>query len=234
MAARNISGQPRLALTRGRVVDVAMELADASGVRALSMRQIGDHLGVQAMSLYHYVSGKEELLSAMVDHVFGEVGLEFPGSTWQSSLRATAISAHDLFLKHPWTCELVLGPGLIVISNARLRYIESILARLRGAGFTPQDASHGYHALDSHTLGYTLWELGHRAPADTPDGFYEEVLQQLDSANFHYLIEHAGVHFDESNDGLDEFAFGLDLILEGLAARLLRSTDDEETAPTLS
>jgi hypothetical protein len=101
--------------------------------------------------------------------------------------------------------------------------MESILRRLRVAGFSPQGASHGYHALDSHTLGYTFWELGHRMPAGTPDtvteAFIEEVFEQLRRENYEYMIEHAGVHFDNP-DGVDEFKFGLDLIIEGLSARL--------------
>ena len=117
-------------------MDAAMTLADASGIRALSMRQIGDHLSVQAMSLYNHVSGKDALLSAMADHVFGEIPLEVPNADWKTSLRATATGAHDLFLAHPWACELVLTPGSIDFPNARLRYMESILARLRPVSYT--------------------------------------------------------------------------------------------------
>jgi AcrR family transcriptional regulator len=220
MPAGPNASEPRLALSKQRIMEAAMALADLNGVRGLSMRQIGDHLGVQAMSLYNYVSGKEELLSSIVDHVFGEIRLDFPSGNWKASLRATAISAHDLFLEHPWSCELVLTPGSIWISTARLRYIESILARLRLAGFSPQDASHGYHALDSHTLGYTLWELGHRIPSGISDDFVEELLHQLDQNNYGYLLEHANVHSSEPDYGIEEFAFGLDLILEGLDALL--------------
>jgi AcrR family transcriptional regulator len=222
MGAPREPSRPRPYLTKERIIDAAMTLADANGVRALSMRQIGDHLSVQAMSLYNHVSGKDALLSAMADHVFGEIPLEVPNADWKTSLRATATGAHDLFLAHPWACELVLTPGSIDFPNARLRYMESILARLRKAGFSPLDASHGYHALDSHTLGYTLWELGHRLPPDTPDDFIEELFKQLDNDTHRYLLEHAKVHFDYPDDGNDDFAFGLDLILEGLDSRLSR------------
>jgi AcrR family transcriptional regulator len=223
MATSAIPSGPRPGLSKAHILEVAMALADESGVRALSMRQIGEHLGVRAMSLYNYVSGKDELLSLMVDHVFDQVQLTFPLANWSTSLRSTAISAHDCFLAHPWACELTLTPGSIEISPARLRYMESLLARLRSAGFSPHDASHGYHALDSHTLGYTLWELGHRIPPGTPDNFVEEFLKQLDPVKFRYLLEHAAVHFNEPEDEVDEFVFGLDLILEGLAARLPRT-----------
>jgi len=225
VVTRSKPSEPRPALSRERIVDAAMDLADASGVRTLSMRHIGDRLGVQAMSLYNYITGKDELLSAMIDRVFGQIDLGHDGDNWKASLRATATSAHDLFLEHPWACELVLTPGTLGVPSTRLSYIESILARLRGAGFSPTGASHGYHALDSHTLGFTLWELGHRLPADVPDDVVTDLLAQLDPAHFGYLIEHAGVHFAEPTGDIDEFAFGLDLIIEGLEARLDQRDD---------
>jgi AcrR family transcriptional regulator len=220
VAVHETSRKSRPALSRARIIDAAIVLADAGGVRALSMRQIGDHLDVQAMSLYNYVDGKDDLLGALVDRIFDEIQLEVEGGDWRSSLRTTALSAHDLFLEHPWASELVLTPGSVGVSYARLRYINSILERLRAAGFSPQGASHGYHALDSHTLGYTIWELGHRVSPDTPDDFVEKFLEQLDKTTYGFLIEHAQVHFDDPDDGVDDFTFGLDLILEGLAKLL--------------
>ena len=220
VAVRETPKKSRPALSRERIVNAAVALADIGGVRALSMRQIGDHLDVQAMSLYNYVEGKEDLLGAIVDRIFDEIHLDVVGGDWRNSLRTTALSAHDLFLEHPWACELVLTPGSVGVSYARLRYINSILERLRAAGFSPQGASHGYHALDSHTLGYTIWELGHRISPDTPDDFVETFLDQLDKTTYGFLIEHAQVHFDDPDDGVDDFTFGLDLILEGLAKLL--------------
>jgi hypothetical protein len=98
-----------------------------------------------------------------------------------------------------------------------MTYIESMLARLRDAGFSPEAASRGYHALDSHILGFTIWQLGHTLPADTPPDFIETLLRQLDPDTYPYLLEHVAVHMAESDvEEEGEFEFGLDLVLDGL------------------
>jgi AcrR family transcriptional regulator len=198
-------------------LDVATELADTGGLAALTMRALGHALGVEAMSLYNHVDNKDDVLDGIVDQVLAGIDLDPTSEGWRASIRRSAVSAHELLVRHPWSCELVLQPNRQSISTARIRYIESILARLRHAGFSPRGASRGYHAIDSHVLGFTLWELGHSMPDDAPPDFLETLLKSFDFSDYPYLAEHAEEHLKES-DLLEvgEFEFGLDLVLDGL------------------
>jgi AcrR family transcriptional regulator len=209
--------RPRTPLSRERILDVAIELADGGGLASLTMRGLGHALGVEAMSLYNHVDDKDDVLDGIVDQVLSMINLTPAVPGWRASIRETAVSAHDVLVSHPWSCELILMPGRPGISTARLRYIESVLARLRGGGFSASGASRGYHAVDSHVLGFTLWELGHTMPDDAPAGFLEDLLASFDFTGYPYLAEHAREHLKETTiPEVGEFEFGLDLILDGL------------------
>ena len=214
---KSSTAQPvRVPLSRDRILQVAVEIMDTEGLGSLTMRRLGHDLDVEAMALYRHVRGKVDILDGMVDLVLGEIDLSPPSEDWKTSLRASAISAHETLLRHPWTCGLVLTPNLRAIPN-RMIYIESILARLRAAGFSPSAASRGYHAIDSHILGFTLWELGHTIPNDSSGELLGTFVRQFDYANFPYLGEHLIEHMTESDPTeLGDFEFGLDLILEGI------------------
>src|ERR1700689_1000892 len=206
----------RTPLSRERILRTALDMADGAGLDALTMRALGQALGVEAMSLYNYVEDKEDLLTGMVELVLAEIELAPLAQDWRSDMRTTAVSAYEALLRHPWACQLVLSPTSARMIAARMTYIESILARLRSAGFTPEEASRGYHALDSHVLGFTIWQLGHELPADAPADFIDTLMRQLDSGTFPYLTEHAAVHMKASEGEEGEFEFGLELILDGL------------------
>src|SRR5579872_5744826 len=133
---KSSTAQPvRVPLSRDRILQVAVEIMDTEGLGSLTMRRLGHDLDVEAMALYRHVRGKVDILDGMVDLVLGEIDLSPPSEDWKTSLRASAISAHETLLRHPWTCGLVLTPNLRAIPN-RMIYIESILARLRAAGFS--------------------------------------------------------------------------------------------------
>jgi hypothetical protein len=169
------------------------------------------------MSLYNHVDDKDDVLDGIVDQVLFGIDLTPAADDWRASIRETAISAHGVLVRHPWSCELVLLPNRPSISIARIRYIESILARLRSAGFSSAGASRGYHAVDSHVLGFTLWELGHAMPDDAPPDFLETLLSSFEFSDYPYLAEHAREHLKKSEvPDVGEFEFGLDLILDGL------------------
>jgi AcrR family transcriptional regulator len=197
---KNLTRQPRDPLTRERIFAAAVELADTEGLKSLSMRRLGHSLGVEAMSLYNHIQDKDDLLAGIVGSVLGEVVFSPPSLDWRRSLRDSAISAHDALLRHPWAGELLLSPGGPGATPARLRHIEMILERLRFAGLSPSAASRGYHAIDSHVLGFTLWELGHRLPDDAPPDFLETMMRAIDLDAYPYLIEHAGVHMSEDDE----------------------------------
>jgi AcrR family transcriptional regulator len=206
--------EPRLRLTRERVLRAAIGLADETGIETLSMRKLGHELGVEAMSLYNHVANKDDILGGMVDIVVGEIELPAGGADWKPAIRRTAISAYEVLLGHPWAANLVLsGPGL---SYARLRYMDGILGSLRTGGFSAEMTDHAYHALDSHIMGFTLWQVGISAGLANISSV-EDFLRELDQDAYPHLAEHAQQHMKERHpEDEGEFAFGLDLILDGL------------------
>ena len=205
------SPEPRLPLSRERVLRAAIALADAGGIEALTMRKLAQELGVEAMSLYHHVAKKEDILDGIVDLVLQEIESPARGTDWKSALRRSAISAHDVLVRHPWACHLMTSTG---VSPARLGYMESVLATLREGGFSADLTHHAYHALDSHITGFTLWQVGF--PDNLPE-LAATFLRELRLEEYPYLAEHAEQHLMESShEGEGEFAFGLDLILDGL------------------
>ena len=206
----------RAPLSRERVLRAAIALADAEGIESLTMRRLAKELGVEAMSLYHHMANKEEILNGIVDLVVGEFELPEAGGDWRAAMRRAAISAHEVLLAHPWAASLVLsGAG---ISSARLRHMNAILGCLRQAGFTADQTDHAYHALDSHIMGFTLWVVGMNfGTSENLAALATDLLQQLNLRELPHLAEHVEQHLkprDPEAEG--EFAFGLDLILDGL------------------
>jgi AcrR family transcriptional regulator len=203
---------PRVALTRKRVLEAGIRLADAGGIESITMRKLGRELGVEAMSLYNHVANKDDLLDGIVDIVLDEFELPDAESDWEAAVRRTASSAHEALVRHPWACSLVMSrtrPG-------RMRYIDALLRRLREAGFSPDETFNAYHALDSHILGYTMWELGHSFDPAEVDELVKTFMAQV-AVEYPDLHAHAEQHFDESRPrGKTGFEFGLDLILDGL------------------
>ena len=216
MASQAGSGAAaRVPLSRERVLAAAIELADRSGIESLTMRKLAQELGVEAMSLYYHVANKDEILTAIADMVVHEIELPAPGAEWKRAIRGTAISAHQALLRHPWAAGLLLSSS--VANEARLRYMDSILGTLRSAGFSPEMTDHAYHALDSHIMGFTLWVVSmNLGSQDDVARLATDFLETL-SPDLPHLAEHVRQHLrprDAEDEG--EFAFGLDLILDGL------------------
>jgi AcrR family transcriptional regulator len=209
-------------LNRNRILKAAIRLADEGGIESLTMRKLARKLGVEAMSLYNHVASKSDLVDGMVDLVVGEIELPETGE-WDTAIRECAISAHETFVRHPWACSLAMVPNQSrALLTPRLRYMEWLLGRLREAGFSADLTYHAYHTLDSHILGFTLWELGHAAGArQMADGqnladIAAGLIARLRERGFPHLAEHAEQHLAVGEDGESEFEFGLDLILDGL------------------
>lgn len=203
-------------LSTQRVVAEAVRLADSEGVDGLSMRRLAGALGAGAMSLYHYVANKEQLLDAMIDVVFGEIELPPVGTDWQSAMRRRSVSARQVLARHPWAVGLMesrTSPG-----PAHLRHREAITACLRRAGFPVLMATHATWLLDSYVYGYALQEAS--LPFDTAGELADLVedvfLPQLPADEFPYLNESAAALVAAGYDPTEEFVFGLDLILAAL------------------
>jgi AcrR family transcriptional regulator len=213
----------RKPLSKDRVLAKAIALADADGIDALTMRKLGQALGVEAMSLYNHVANKAELVSAMVDSVIEQFELPDDGA-WDDAIRRCAVSAHDLLIAHRWACRLALIPSdSSTIAGPRIRYMEWLLRRLREGGFTADVTYSAYHTLDSHIFGFTLWQIGHAEAANSfsvPEGENVEdwalrLIEQM-RGTYPYLAEHGQQHMARGRDGDAEYEFGLELILEGL------------------
>ena len=203
-------------LSKQRLVVEAIRLADREGVEELSMRRLAGALGAGAMSLYHYVANKEDLLDAMIDVVFEEIELPPEGTDWQSAMRRRTVSAQQVLARHPWAIGLMetrTSPG-----PAHLRHREAVTACLRRAGFSVVMATHANWLLDGYVYGFALQTA--TLPFDTADEFAdlaEDVfLPQLPADEFPYLNESAAALVAAGYDPADEFIFGLDLVLGAL------------------
>src|SRR5262249_52778756 len=155
--AKRTDARTRTPLSKELVLRAAVELADTEGIDALSMRRLARALGVEAMSLYNHVSNKDEILAGIVDAVAGEVELPPTELDWRTAIRRSAISARDVYIRHPWASGLSMsrrsgGP-------AALRHTDWTLRTLREAGFPSDVIYHALHILDAYVLGFTFMQL---------------------------------------------------------------------------
>ncbi len=207
----------RTPLSRDRILHAALDLADGEGFEACTMRKLGAQLGVEAMSLYRYVASKEDLLSGLVDLVFAEVEVAEPGrKEWRTAMRERAHSHRAAMRRHRWAIGLMEGrmqPG-----PASLRVHDATLGILRGAGFPFRAAVHANSVLDAYVYGFALQERGLPAQADgaTAEVMREQALLVPDMRDFPYLLEAMNEFAGAGYDYDAEFAFGLELILDGI------------------
>jgi AcrR family transcriptional regulator len=198
-------------LTRDRILGAALVLADEQGLVAVSMRRVGRALGVEAMSLYKHVADKEAILDGLVDLVMAEVAVPAPGGDWRVEIRRSAVSFRAALLRHPWAAavfESRVHPG-----PARLRYLDATIATLLGAGFSIETTAQAFMALDSHTYGFVMQELAWPFDAAEAPELAATMTRELfgDYPGLRAMGELAAA------GGTDpDFAFGLDLLLDGL------------------
>jgi AcrR family transcriptional regulator len=202
-------------LSRERIFQTAIDLADAEGMSALTMRRLGQALGVEAMSLYNHVANKDDLLNGMLEQVLRQIVLPPDGDGWKSAIRTTALSAHTILLRHSWACQLMMEPGRD--TRVRLRWMDAVLGCFRRGGFSAMLTHHAYHALDSHITGFTLWLVNLPARGEELHDLAATFLPDVQLEELPYLAEHIELHLRGiDHDGESEFEFGLGLILDGL------------------
>jgi AcrR family transcriptional regulator len=207
--------EPRLPLSRDRILHAALELADGRGIESLTMRKLGQALGFEAMSLYNHVANKDDVLDGILDLVLGESEPPSPAGDWDTAIRTSAISVHDALRRHPWSCTLLMAPEHA--RPARTRYMDLLLGRLREAGFSAETTYHAYHVLDGYIFGFSLWETSHTYTAEEASSLAAKFAQTITADAYPYLHEHAQQHFSEGpHRELRAFEFGLDLIVDGL------------------
>jgi AcrR family transcriptional regulator len=207
----------RQPLTRDRVLATAVELADRSGAEALSMRKLGQELGVDPMALYRHVRNKDDLLDGVLAVVVGQIETAPAGLTWKPALREQAMNARRVMLRHPWARGVLEARG--TSGEAMVGQIEHVLAILLGAGFSLEVAHHALHVLDSRIFGFSpaLFDESRRPPP-TPEA--SAALAQVMASRYPNVAELAAAASHEgvlgACDDDVEFAFGLDLVLDGL------------------
>ena len=207
--------EQREPLSRDRILQAAIELADERGFAALSMRKLGERLGVEAMSLYNHVANKDALLDGLVEAVLAEIDVPTPDEDWKEGMRRRAASARTVFLRHPWAMG-ILESRPQNSSPQRLGYYDAVLGALHNAGFDSRLAIRGFSILDAYIYGFILQELGLAFDDDASlQEVGEDLMQQMADAYPHLTKATA----DTLSDGYDfaaEFRFGLDLIIEAL------------------
>lgn len=219
------STKPRTPLTRERILRAGLDLADSHGLEALSMRRLGQALGVEAMSLYKHVSSKDDLIDALIDLVIAEIEVPTTADDWKDAMRRRAVSAHQMLLRHRWVCPLM--GSRVNIGPAMMDYINGTFAWLRRGGFTIEQTLDAWHALDGHIYGFTLQQL------NLP--FTPEDSARMAAAGAELIPADRYPHFHEAVTAIllvggrvERFEFGLDLILDGLE-RLLDGPGDHLT-----
>lgn len=216
------------ALTREYIVRAAIELADAEGAQALSMRRIAAKLGAGTMSLYWYVSSKRDLFDLVLDAVFGEIDLPArPSGNWRADLRMVAVQMRSMLRRHAWLSALLnsrpsLGPN-------GLRYAEFCLAALDGLDLDSATMISIFETIDGFVVGYVQTKLAEEAARQqsrmTEQAWrkaIEPYLRQVVATGRYPTFAHLVMQDTDLNDEETGFAFGLDCILDGIAARIAR------------
>ena len=208
----------RKPLTRERVLHAAVALADEGGFESLTMRKLAKELGVEAMSLYNHCASKADLLDAMIDIVFSEIEPPSTEVDWKTALRERALSTRTALLRHRWAIGLMEGRSNHGPANLRLH--DAVLGCLRAAGFSIEMAVHAYSVQDAYIYGFALQETD--MSSQTPTDFAAEAQRQMRDyeavlGDYPHLVEVVGGYVAKEGYDYDkEFAFGLDLILDGL------------------
>jgi len=177
------------------------------------MRKLGHELGVEAMSLYNHVANKDELLAGIRGLITEEIELPRDDDDWRAALRRTALSAHEVLLRHRWAAGMWFRGG--DEAEQSMRMAEALLRALREGGFSEELAYHGYHAVQAHIVGYSLYEVSFPLDASRLPQLAAEFLRDFPTEQYPYLAEHIEQHIDPPASDTSTFEFGLDLLLDG-------------------
>ena len=220
MAPGRPATRSRTPLSRERILVTALALADTSGIESLTMRKLGEAVGVEAMSLYNHVPSKGDLLDGLIDLVFSEIELPSAADSWKTAMRQRAISARAVLSRHRWAIGLMESrttPG-----PATLRHHDAVIGCFRQAGFPVELAAHAYSVLDSYIYGFALQEAS--LPFDTRQETSElaqAIVAQFPAEEYPHLAEFTFEHvLQPGYEYGREYEFGLDLILDGLERAL--------------
>jgi AcrR family transcriptional regulator len=215
--ATDATAQPRVPLSRERVLRAAIALADEGGVDALSMRRLAQELGVVPMALYKHIANKDELLAAMIDAVIAEIDPPASGAGWKATIRQRILSARGMLLRHRWASAVIESRS--EATPAVLAYMDGMIGIFRSGGFSIDLTHHAMHAMGSRLLGFSQ-ELFDDSISLEPE---MQALMLQAMATYPHITELVtSIFHDEASvvgQGCDdqfEFEFALDLMLDGL------------------
>jgi AcrR family transcriptional regulator len=218
--ARSGTPQERTRLSRERVLSAAVTVADAGGAGALTIRSIAQELGVKPMSVYYHVANKDEILDGLVDFVFSQIELPSATGDWRAEIQRRAVSARQVLRRHSWAIALMESrttPG-----PATLRHHDAVIATFRAAGFSRAMTAHAYALLDAYVYGFAVQEAS--LPFEGPESVgsvAEPIMEAFAAGDYPNMVDMATEYYLQPGyDFGDEFGFGLNLILDGLAASM--------------
>jgi AcrR family transcriptional regulator len=212
--ARSSARPPRAPLTRERILHAAIELADKDGIEALTMRRLGHGLGVEAMSLYNHVEDKEDILDGVAELIAAQFEVPTGNPDWKTSMRSCAISVHEVLVRHPWASSII--ESRVRAGPVRLRLLDAQVSALTGAGFPMPIIIRTLVALDSHTYGFTLQEQAWTLPPDEAPERAAALADDLPADTYPNVAAMLDFVTTTRPGTLVDFAFGLDLLLDGL------------------
>jgi AcrR family transcriptional regulator len=214
------AGQERL--TRDGILEVALQLVDEEGMVALSMRRLAAELAVDPMSIYHHVSGKQAVISGLVDKVFAEMRLPpSEEAAWQERVRGWAVAYMDLAHSHPNLVLRIVSDGAAV-SDAMLRISEPLYAALEEAGLPPRRIAVAADTVVDFVHGHALAEDSSTTSGDA--NFEGDLLERLEAqpSNSSPTMRRVFRALAEDSREMDPVA-SLNILLKGIEA----DADDE-------
>lgn len=202
----------RATLNRELIAKTALDLIDSDGLHGLSMRKLGAALGVEAMSLYHYVDNKESLLNVIVDNLYGEIDLptDIPDHDWEQAFREGLRSFYDVLLRHPAALELFTTHH--ASGDNALSVMGWAFDRCRMAGLDPEQSASTFHFCVAYVIGHAATELGMMSRIEASDGARYAAEGGL-SPDFQVFLEH-----NASAGTPQVFEFGLEMLLASLSS----------------
>lgn len=219
---------PKPGLTLQEIGAAALAIADEEGLPAVSMSRVAKRLGFTTMSLYRYVERKDELWSVVLDEAYGQPK-PLPRGDWRRALTVWGRSVRDRTLAHPWILQVpVTAPP---ITPHQTRWMEMALRGLDGVGLSEQDKLSAILLVDTYVRGQAAFSTGAGASSAEPArmSYARQLRELIDPADFPALTAalSSGALEDEQDDwSRDEFEFGLQVTLDGIAALVERRTHD--------
>ncbi|MDQ4084801.1 MAG: TetR/AcrR family transcriptional regulator C-terminal domain-containing protein [Actinomycetota bacterium] len=207
---------PRGSLSREAILDGAVSLLDERGPAALTMRSLAERLGVRPMALYTYFASKDQLLDAARDHILRDLDSRPAEGEWADRLRSVGLALYRLLVAHPALIHLFATRPLA--GHEAAEAAEAHLRVLRDAGFDRATAARAHLTLLHHVLGSATWDVRLNVGRDAESRRRRRAaLRAMSGAHYPTLVDLAPELVDEAA-GEQQFLFGLEVILDGLAA----------------